>query len=95
MIEGLYGIQTVILIKLEEVPLYRCPTSTFEDEKIEAIGLPHSSAIKSNLFRHQDPAGIFGPLQLRNLTWAGKMHAFIEIWKPNVTSRLNGKEIGQ
>lgn len=87
-IEGQHEVQTVILIKLEEIPLYRCPTRTFQDEEIEALGLPHFSAIKSNMFRLQDPADIFGPLQLCNLTWVGRMHAFLEMWKANVTSGL-------
>jgi len=87
-IEGQHEVQTVILVKLEEIPLYRCPTRTFQDKEIEALGLPHFSAMKPNIFRLQDPADIFGPLQLRNLTWVGRMHAFLEIWKPNVTSGL-------
>ena len=51
------------------------------------LDFPHSTNLKPNMVSLEDEADIFGPLQLRDLTWVGRMDAFLEIWKPNAMNK--------
>ena len=86
-IEGTNEVQTVVLIKLEEIPSYICPTQALQEEEIDALGSIYLSDLQPNMVTLDDKADIFGPLRLCNLTWVGRMRAFLEIWKSNATNR--------
>ena len=86
-IEGNRDMRTVILIKVEEDPRYCSPTSKMEDEKIKDLGFPDPSNLKISMVV-KDPNDSFGPLQINNLVWVGKMGVFLEIWKKDT---MNGK----
>lgn len=85
-IEGRHDIKTVVLIKVEEDPLYRSPIHKLQDDEIEALDLPHFPDLDTSMVVLEDRADGFGPLQIRNLTWVGRMSAFLEIWKANATT---------
>ena len=86
-IEGNRDMRTVILIKVEEDPRYYSPTSKMEDAKVKDLGFPDPSNLKISMVI-KDPNDSFGPLQINNLVWVGKMVVFLEIWKKDTT---NGK----
>jgi len=73
----------VILIKVEEEPLYRCPTHTLQDDEIDALDLPAIPTLNTNMVFLENQTDTFGPLQICGLTWVNKMYAFLEIWKPD------------
>ena len=75
--------KTVILIKVMKDPLYRSPVYTLRDDEIKGLGFPHFSDLDTSLMVLEDQADRFGKLEIRSLTWVGKMYAFLEIWKAN------------
>lgn len=78
--------RTVILIKVDEAPLYGCPTLALQDNKIEALELPAIPDLNTSMVALENQTDRFGPLQLYGLTWVNKMYAFLEIWKPDDTT---------
>lgn len=83
----------VILIKVDEAPLYRCPTRALQDNEIEALDLPAIPDLNTSMVALENQTDRFGPLQIHGLTWVNKMDAFLEIWKPDGTTgeaRLQG-----
>ena len=80
-IEGNRDIRTVILIKVEENPRYYSPTSKLEDDEVKDLGFPDPTDLDTSMVILKDPNDSFGPLQINNLVWVGKMGAFLEIWK--------------
>jgi len=83
----------VILIKVDEAPLYRCPTRALQDNEIEALDLPAIPDLITSMVALENQTDRFGPLQIHGLTWVNKMDAFLEIWKPDGTTgeaRLQG-----
>ncbi|MCJ1407360.1 hypothetical protein MMC19_001431 [Ptychographa xylographoides] len=76
-------VRMVILINVEEAPLYRCPTRALQDDEIEALDLPAIPALTTSMVSLEDQTDRFGPLHIRGLTWVNKMRAFLEIWKPD------------
>lgn len=85
-IEGTHDLRTVILIKVEEDPRYQSPTSKLDDDEIMALVFPHHRDLDPSMVVLEDPNDSFGPLQLNDLTWVGKMCIFLEIWKRNETT---------
>lgn len=82
-IEGRHDVKTVILIKVVEDPPYRSPLRTLREDEIKGLGFPHIQELKTTQVVLEDQADRFGKLQIRGLTWVGKMYAFLEIWKAN------------
>ena len=80
-IEGNRDIRTVILIKVDENPPYRSPTSKLEDDEVEDLGFPNPKDLRTSLVIPKDLNDSFGPLQINNLVWVNKMGVFLEIWK--------------
>lgn len=80
-IEGNRDIRTVILIKVEEIPRYYSSTSKLEDDEVRDLGFPDPKDLKTSIVTAEDPNDSFGPLQINNLVWVGKMGVFLEIWK--------------
>ena len=87
-IEGNRDIRTVILIKVEEHPQYRSPTSKLEDDEVEDLGFPDPDDLDTSMVIAQDPNDSYGPLQINSLVWVNKMGVFLEIWKRDP---VNGK----
>ena len=85
-IEGNSDIRTAFLIKIEEDPRYRSPTSKLENDQIVALGFPHHRDLDPCMVALEDPTDSFGPLQLNGLTWVGKMSIFLEIWNRDETT---------
>ena len=86
-IEGNTDVRTVILIKVEENPRYYSPTSKLEDDEVKDLGFPDPRDLKTSMVV-KDPNDSFGPLQINNLVWVGKIGVFLEIWKKDT---MNGK----
>lgn len=82
-IEGQHDVKTVILIKVVEDPLYRSPIHTLREDEIKRLDFSRLRELNISMVVLEDQADKFGKLQLRNLTWVGKMYAFLEIWKAN------------
>lgn len=82
-IEGQHDVKTVILIKVVEDPPYRSPIHTLREDEIKGLGFLRFRELDTSLVVLEDQADRFGKLQIRNLTWVGKMYAFLEIWKTN------------
>lgn len=80
-IEGNRNMRTVILIKVEENPRYSSPTSKLEDDEVKDLGFPDPRDLRTSIVTQKDPNDSFGPLQINNLVWVGKMGVFLEIWK--------------
>ena len=80
-IEGNRDMRTVILIKVEENPRYYSPTSKLEDDEVKDLGFPDPRDLDTSMVILKDPNNSFGPLQINNLVWVGKMGVFLEIWK--------------
>ena len=87
-IEGNRDIRTVFLIKVEENPRYRSPTSNLEDNEVEDLGFPDRKDLKTSMVTPKYPNTSFGPLQINNLDWINKISVFFEIWKRDA---VNGK----
>lgn len=85
-IEGNKDIRTAILIKIDEDPLYRSPTSKMDDDQILQLGFPPFTDLKPSMVVYENPDDSFGPLQLNNLPWVNKMSIFVEIWKKDETN---------
>ena len=85
-IEGNHDVRTAILVKVEEDPRYLSPISKLDDDQIVALGFPHHRDLDPCMVVLEDPNDSFGPLQLNNLTWVGKMSTFLEIWKRDETT---------
>ena len=80
-LEGNRDMRTVILIKVEENPRYYSPTGKLEDDEVEDLGFPDPRDLGTSIVTLKDPNDSFGPLQINNLVWVGKMGVFLEIWK--------------
>ncbi|KAL9135267.1 MAG: hypothetical protein Q9175_003535 [Cornicularia normoerica] len=80
-IEGNRNMRTVILIKVEENPRYSSPTSKLQDDEVQDLGFPDPRDLDTSIVTQKDPNDSFGPLQINNLVWVGKMGVFLEIWK--------------
>ena len=80
-IEGNTDLRTVILIKVEEIPEYKSPTSEMEDEEVKNLGFPDQRDLDTSIVSLEDPNDSFGPLQINALVWVGKVSVFLEIWK--------------
>ena len=80
-IEGNRDMRTVILIKVEESPRYYSPTINLEDDEVKDLGFPDARDLDTSMVILKDPNDSFGPLQINNLVWVGKMSVFLEIWK--------------
>ncbi len=85
-IEGNHDIRTAILINVEEDPRYLSSINKLEDDQIMALGSPHHRDLDPSMVVFEDPNDSFGPLQLNDLTWVGKMSIFLEIWKRDETA---------
>ncbi|KAL2039341.1 hypothetical protein N7G274_008009 [Stereocaulon virgatum] len=81
--EGQHNVKTVVLIKVMEDLPYRSPVHTLREDEIKGLGFPPFRELDTSLVVLEDQADRFGKLQIRNLTWVGKMYAFLEIWKAN------------
>ena len=91
-IEGNRDMRTVILIKVEENPRYYSPTSKLEDDEVKDLGFPDARDLDTSMVILKDPNNSFGPLQINNLVWVGKMGVFLEIWKRDT---VNGEAMRQ
>lgn len=79
-IEGTGDVKTVILIKVEESPCYRCPTGMLEDGEIRGLGFPRPIGVDTSMVSRQDAKDSFGPLQINNLVWVNKISVFFKFW---------------
>lgn len=85
-IGGNMDMRTVVLIKVEENPRYCSPTSKLEDDEVKDLGFPDLKDLNASMVVLTDPNDSFGPLQINNLVWVGKMSVFLEIWKRDTVS---------
>ncbi|KAK3171767.1 hypothetical protein OEA41_003851 [Lepraria neglecta] len=85
-IEGNRDIRTVILIKVEENPPYSSPARKLEDDEVKDLGFPDPGDLDTSMVSLEDPNDSFGPLQINNLAWVGKIGVFLEIWKRDPVS---------
>ena len=85
-IEGNRDIRTLILIKVEENPQYRSPTSNLENNEVKDLGLTDHKDIDTSMVIPKDPTDSCGPLQINDLVWVGKTRVFLEIWKRDTAS---------
>ena len=85
-IEGNRDIRTVVLIKVEESPRYCSPISKMEDDEVMDLGFPDPKDLKASMVVLKDSNDSFGPLQIKNLIWVGKMSVWLEIWKRDTVS---------
>lgn len=87
-IEGNMNMRTVILIRVEENPRYRSPTSKLEDDEVKELRFLNLRDLNPSMAVLTDPNDSFGPLQIHNLVWVGEMSVFLEVWKRDT---VNGK----
>ena len=92
-IEGNTDMRTVILIKVEENPRYYSPIGKLEDGEIKDLGFPDPRNLDTSMVIPKDSNDSFGPLQINNLVWVGKMSVFLEIWKRDAVNG-NAKQQG-
>ncbi len=85
-LEGNRDMMTVILIKVEENPRYSSPTSKLEDDEVKDLGFPDHRDLDTSMVILKDPNDSFGPLEIGNLVWVGKMVVFLEIWKKDAVN---------
>ena len=85
-IDGTKDLRTVIIVKVEEDPRYRSPTSQMKDDEVKDLGFPAMRDLDVTMVSLEDPNDRFGPLRLNNLIWVGKMSGWLEIWKRDPVS---------
>lgn len=87
-IEGKRDARTVILIKVEEDPQYHSPTCKMEEDEGRNLKFPEPEDLDTSMVILKDSKDSFGPLQINNLIWVGKMGMFLEIWMKDT---MNGE----
>ncbi|KAI9765673.1 MAG: hypothetical protein M1840_007231 [Geoglossum simile] len=93
-LEGTHEVSTVVLVKFEETPAYRCPTRNLGDEDFENLGFPGPLELRGSNFHLDDE---YGPAIYKGLAWVGRISAaFMEAWKRDPVTGLavqNGDRI--
>lgn len=87
-IQGNRDVMTVILIKVEEDPRYHPPTRNMNEDEVRNLDFPEPRDLDTSMVILKDSNDSFGPLQINNLIWVGKMGMFLEIWKRDT---MNGE----
>ena len=80
-IEGAENVQAVVLINVQETPVYRSPK--IDDEDLECLYL-NSKSIRAGSVTLEDSTQAFGPRQIKDLTWVGNVTVEFELWKKDM-----------
>ncbi|KAG0642804.1 hypothetical protein HOY80DRAFT_1035636 [Tuber brumale] len=75
---GAESVCVVMLVKLVEDPVYRCPILQLTEAEFESFEFPHPTLITQDLFVIE---GTQGPATYKGFRWVGHISGFIEIWK--------------
>ncbi|KAG0636578.1 hypothetical protein HOY80DRAFT_909090 [Tuber brumale] len=84
-LEGREAASLVMIVKMEENPVYKCPTRNLSDDEFSQLGFPPRREIDVEAFTL---AGPYGPAYYKELRWVGGVTGFIEIWKRDPISGL-------
>jgi hypothetical protein len=85
-LEGKPGVCTVMVVKFEETPSFRCPARGLDDEQLERLEFPEASEIDELNFIIQPE---YGPVRYKGLEWVGCIStAFAEVWRRHPVSGL-------
>ena len=86
-LEGTSTVSMVLIIKLEENPRYKCPTSCLTDDEFAQLMFPPRSDIKGGLFDFDAP---YGPVSYKGYRWCGGITGYMEFWaRDGVTGMAN------
>ncbi|PUU77483.1 hypothetical protein B9Z19DRAFT_891396, partial [Tuber borchii] len=84
-LEGTKTVSLVMLVKLEETPVYKCPIRDFTEETLAKINFPPFNKIPEQDFLLASP---FGPAVFKEFTWVGEISGFFEFWKLDPVTKL-------
>jgi len=77
-LEGTKTVSLVMLIKLEETPVYQCPIRNYTEDTLAKMNFPPLDQIVEQDFVLASP---YGPAIFKEFTWVGKVSGFFEFWK--------------
>ncbi|KAG0638991.1 hypothetical protein HOY80DRAFT_922168 [Tuber brumale] len=84
-IEGREAACVVMIVKMEENPVYKCPTRTFSNDEFSQLGFPPKLEIDERTFTLEGP---YGPAYYKGLRWVGGVTGFMEIWRRDPVTKL-------
>jgi len=84
-IEGRKAACIVMIVNMEENPVYKCPTRNLSDDEFSQLGFPPEEEIEVETFTLEGP---YGPACYKGLRWVGGITGFIEIWKRDPVTKL-------
>ncbi|CUS14382.1 unnamed protein product [Tuber aestivum] len=84
-IEGREAASIVMIVKMEETPVYKCPTRNLSEDEFSELGFPPRTEIDVKNFTLGGP---YGPAFYKGLRWVGGVTGFMEIWKRDPVTRL-------
>ncbi|PWW78078.1 hypothetical protein C7212DRAFT_363029 [Tuber magnatum] len=90
-LEGTKNVTAVMLVKLLEDPVYRCPTRHLSDMEFAREEFPNNDEITQDLFTLEGPNG---PAWYKGYRWVGTITGFMEIWKRDAVTGSARRTVG-
>ncbi|PUU79374.1 hypothetical protein B9Z19DRAFT_1125374 [Tuber borchii] len=84
-LEGIETVSLVMLVKLEEAPIYQCPIRNLSQQRLAKINFPPSNQIAGHHFLLESR---YGPAIFNGFTWVGKVSGFFEFWALDQSTKL-------
>lgn len=88
-LEGYPSVALVVLIKLDEDPIYRNPLCELEDDEIKDLNLPPSGHMLKELLA-DGTIPTLGPICYRGAQWTGRLSSvWVERWSGDENGKAN------
>ena len=84
-IEGREAPCLVMIVKIEEHPVYKCPTRSLSDVVFSQLGCPPEHEINMQTFTLNKP---YGPACYKGLNWVGQVSGFVEMYKRDPVTKM-------
>ncbi|PUU73530.1 hypothetical protein B9Z19DRAFT_1135038 [Tuber borchii] len=84
-LEGTQTVSLVMLVKLEESPVYQCPIRKLSEKELKRMNFPATNQIDGSNFLL---ASQYGPAIFNGYTWVGKVSGYFEFWGIDPTTKL-------
>lgn len=76
-LQGTTTVALVMIVKLKEDPVYKCPFHHYTEEQVARMKFPPPEQISGHHFLLSSP---HGPAAFKGLTWVGEVKGFFEFW---------------
>ena len=84
-IEGREAPCLVMIVKIEEHPVYKCPTRSLSDVEFSQLAFPPEHEINMQTFTLNGP---YGPACYKGLNWVGQVTSFVEMYKRDPVTKM-------